>query len=188
MGCEHSKSSFPTSDFPSLTSNFTFVTFHFSFCKCLTSITLIPPLNTTPLILVFFNENHNMTPLNNSTSHLSTYHMKWDIGNEKWETRCGKWEFGSGKWEVGSEGAEKQERCWIGPWEVGNETQTRILIFEVTPSWERAGLKLASWALSGIGMLSRWDAQRARRPSPCSFARSPAHLSISSFLPWDDFA
>ena len=134
VGCEHSKSSFPTSDFPSLTSNFIFVTFYFSFCKCLTSITLIPPLNSTPLILVFFNENHNMTPLNNSTSHLSTYHMKWDIGNEKWETRCGKWEVRSGKWEVGSEGAEKQERCWIGPWEVGNETQTRILVTEVLPS------------------------------------------------------
>ena len=46
----------------------------------------------------------------------------WEMRNEKWDTRSLKW------------GNGKQERCWIGPWEVGNETRTRILIFEILPS------------------------------------------------------
>ena len=54
---------------------------------------------------------------------------EWEVGNKMWEMRNEKWETRSWKWGNG-----KQERCWIGPWEVGNETQTRILITEVSPS------------------------------------------------------
>ena len=75
-----------------------------------------------PLILVSFNLSHYITPLNNSTYHVSTYHMKWETRNEKWEIRCGKWEVRSGKWEtkVGSEemGSKKDVESDPEKWEM----------------------------------------------------------------------
>ena len=110
----------PISHIPHQNFYFPHSAFPFSFAHAFACIRLFTYLNSLPLTMVPFNLSHNITPLNNLTSHVSTYDMKWETRNEKWEIGCGKWEMRSWKWEVGSEEMGNKRDVELDPekWEM----------------------------------------------------------------------
>ena len=57
-----------------------------------------------------------------------------EVGSGKWEMGSKKWEMGSKKWDVGIHNNLDILEWEMGPREVGNGTQTRILIFKISSS------------------------------------------------------
>ena len=119
MGCKFSWFPFLTSKFPFLISEFQFLTSEFSLP---TSHFWNP---TSPFWFVVW------------TILFSSNLSQLEVGSGKWEMGSKKWEMGSKKWDVGIHNNLDILEWEMGPREVGNGTQTRILIFKISSSeWD----------------------------------------------------
>ena len=136
MGCELSISLFPVSEFPLLIScishpNLFIQSNSYFFLPCDNFISLYSlMLEFLWSLLAKSNIKHHwiIYPL---LSHFFTWSGNQEVGNEKWGMRNEKLEMRNKK--LGNCKMDL-EWDWIGPREMGNGIQTRILVTEVLPS------------------------------------------------------